>query len=249
MDMRTPAWLLLTANLFSGCMMQMETESEPVSSAGQSEQGLWFQAPTYDPEPPATEIPSCWWVDDAADCDVKPACVPAAPSSPVISRPITLAVAQTSPVRRTTATLASSPTRTSSSSPAASNLSLKAKDPCPWPNGVPACSTCSRDQGQPWMAYLDLSLASRVLVSNGTYGNYMVKTYPQLNYSFYSSGDTDSTIEVNLEDGETDLVSGSVDFSEDLYMFFTSDYDTGPYPVGYWVFCPKNGNACVQVTE
>lgn len=251
MDMRTPAWLLLTASLFSGCMMQTGKDGEPGLSTGREEQGLGFQAPSYDPEPPATEIPSCWWVDNPADCDVKPECVPKAPSDTGIARPLTLAVAQTSAVRRTTATLARMPARSGgSSSPAASGLSLKAKDACPWPNGVPACSTCSRLPNDPAVAKLVSGLSSRVLVSNGTYGNYMVKTYPMLGYSFYSTGETDSSIEIDLEEeGDTNLVSGSVDFEEDLYMFFTADYDTGPYPMGYWVFCPKNGNTCVQVTE
>lgn len=242
---RARGWMVL-ASLVAGCAL--DVASEDGADVARQEQALWLQAPSYDPEPPQTQIPDCWWVDQNGDCDEVPECVPPAPSSDRGS--LTLRSARSITPTRTATLAARSPGSTGSGAGSTStSLDLKAKDPCPSPDGVGTCSTCNRKPGQPWKATIDLSLASRVLITNGLNASYLVKNYPVLNAKAYAEDDSILDVEVDLTLGTTTMQSGQVNLTEDLYMFFTSDFDTGPYPVGNWVFCPKNGNTCVQVTD
>lgn len=240
--LRSACFLLLCSHLATGCMLPVEPSAE-LDVEG-TEQALGLKIAQFVPTPPKTEIPDCWWVDDPDACDEKPECTPPAP----VGEP---------PARVSNLTLSPQATRASRSSAStagtsrpSTQLDLKAKDPCPSPDGVPTCSTCTRSKTNPWRADLELSLASRVLVTNGlNSSSYFVKNYPILNAYAYAEEGAVPHVNVDLSEGVPAMQSGSVDLTQDLYMFFTSDFEEGVYPVGNWVFCPKNGNPCVQLPE
>lgn len=234
------ALLCVVGVVGAGCVM------EAADSVAGAEHALGFAIAPYDPEPPAppeTPVPACWWVTGDEDCDARPRCQPSAPTEPPRPSPGLRVLKTSPPARRSAGSFAATPTRTRTSS-SSTSLGYQANS-CPLPNGIPACPTCEREGLHSSAFLLEVQLASRILVSNGG-AAYVVKDFPSLN----AAGGASDRISVDFAAEGSVMKSsptGAVDFEQDLYMFFTGEFETGPYPKGRWMFCPAGGGTCVEV--
>lgn len=237
--------LVCVLGVLGGCVMEQGDSvtggQYALSAAGD------LAAPTYDPDPPSTPLPSCWWVVGDQTC-ATPRCQATAPTTPTRPTTPTGPTVITQTTARQLASVGSITTTGSNPTRSSAIRDITAGEPCPLPNGIPSCPTCERDGAFSSVFQLELQLASRILISNGT-SAYVVKDFPSLN-AMAANGDGVPRTYVDLAaEGDETMKSatGTVDFNQDLYMFFTNDFETGPYPIGRWMFCPAGGGTCVEV--